>query len=124
MTKRLTGNNLIIHLVLVSIMAGCTTMQPVYGTDARSLARQIQVGNKINIIRNDESDVTFKVGAVSDEGISGDGVFVAYSDIRQVQISTAKPMNQTLILVIVVAASMLFISSQAGCNSFREVCNE
>ncbi len=42
-------------------------MQPVYGTDARSLARQIQVGNKINIIRNDESDVTFKVGAVSDE---------------------------------------------------------
>ncbi len=84
MTNRLTFNKLIIHLVLVSIIAGCTTMQPVYGTDARSLARQIQVGDKIKIIRNDESDVTFNVGA----------------------------------------ASMLFISSQAGCNSFKEVCNE
>ena len=60
MTNRLTFNKLIIHLVLVSIIAGCTTMQPVYGTDARSLARQIQVGDKIKIIRNDESDVTFK----------------------------------------------------------------
>ncbi len=47
MTKRLTVNKLIIHLVLVSIIAGCTSMQPVYGTDARSLARQIQVGDKI-----------------------------------------------------------------------------
>jgi hypothetical protein len=51
MTKRLTVNNLVIHLVLVSIIAGCTTMQPVYGTDARSLARQIRVGDKIKIIR-------------------------------------------------------------------------
>ncbi len=87
MTSRLTVNKFIIYLVLIAFTAGCTTMRSLPATDAQSLASQIEVGDKINIIRNDNTDVTFKVSAVSDEGISGVGVFVAYSDIRQVQIS-------------------------------------
>ena len=58
-------------------------------------------------MRNDDTDVTFKVSAVSDEGISGDGVFVAYSDIRWVQVSqtsTGKTVVLVAGIVVVVAA--------------------
>ncbi len=87
MASRLTGNKFIIYLVLIAFTAGCTTMRSLPTTDAQSLASQIEVGDKIKIMRNDDTDVTFKVSDVSDEGISGDGVFVAYSDIRSVQVS-------------------------------------
>ena len=62
-------------------------MQPLYAPDAQSLASQIEVDDKIKIIRNDETEATLKVSAISNEGLSSDGVFVAYSDIRQVQVS-------------------------------------
>ena len=100
---RLTVNKFIIYLVLIAFTAGCTTMRSLPTTYARSLASQIEVGDKINIIRNDLTDVTFEVGAVSDEGISGDGVFVAYSDIRQVQVrqfSTGKTVGLVAAIVL------------------------
>ena len=102
MTSRLTVNKFIIYLVLIAFTAGCTTMRSLPATDAQSLASQIEVGDKIKIIRNDLTDVTFEVGAVSDEGISGDGVFVAYSDIRQVQVrqfSTGKTVGLVAAIV-------------------------
>ena len=107
MTSRLTVNKFIIYLVLIAFTAGCTTMRSLPATDAQSLASQIEVGDKIKIIRNDLTDVTFEVGAVSDEGISGDGVFVAYSDIWQVQVrqfSTVKTVG--LVGAIVVGLSI------------------
>ncbi len=113
MTSRLTVNKFIIYLVLIAFTAGCTTMRSLPATDAQSLASQIEVGDKIKIIRNDLTDVTFKVSAVSDEGISGVGVFVAYSDIRQVQVrqfSTGKTVGLVAAIVAVLAA----VASSAG----------
>ena len=114
MTSRLTVNKFIIYLVLIAFTAGCTTMRSLPATDAQALASQIEVGDKIKIIRNDLTDVTFEVGAVSDEGISGDGVFVAYSDIWQVQVrqhSTGKTVGLVaaigVVLAIAIAASNL-----------------
>jgi len=119
MTSRLTVNKFIIYLVLIAFAAGCTTMRSLPATDAQSLASQIEVGDKIKISRNDYTDVTFKVSAVSDEGISGDGVFVAYSDIRQVQVrqsSTGKTVGlvAAFVLVLVVASAASNISSGVG----------
>ena len=81
--------------------------------DAQLLASQIEVGDKIKIIRNDDTDVTFKVSAISDEGISGDEVFVRYSDIRQVQVS--QPSNENVLttvltVVVIVLVVALFVS--------------
>ncbi len=115
----------IVYLVLIAFTAGCTTMQSVPATDAQSLASQIKVGDKIKIMRNDDTDVTFKVSAVSDEGVSGDGVFVAYSNIRQVQVRTVNPMSDTWGMVILIAVATAYILSQAGCaNLPGHVCNE
>ena len=105
MTRVLTVNKFVIYLVLIAFTAGCTTMRPLPATDAQSLASQIEVGDKIEIVRNDLTEVSFKVNAVSDEGISGNGVFVAYSDIRQVQVSqfsTAKTWSLIAGIVVVV----------------------
>jgi len=105
---RLTINNFIIYLVLITFVAGCTSMQPLPATDAESLTSQIEVGDKIKIIRNDDTDVTFRVSAVSDDGISGDGVFVAYSDIRQVQVNqTGNGKTLGIVAGIVILAALI-----------------
>ena len=117
MASRLTVNRYIIYLVLIAFTAGCTTMQSLPATDAQSLASQIEVGDKIKIIRIDDTDVTFKVSAVSDEGISGDGVFVAYSDIRQVQVSQGSN-GMTLGLVAGIAILVALVASGGGGSSY------
>ncbi len=109
MTSRLTVNKFIIYLVLIAFTAGCTTMRPLPASDAQSLASQIEVGDKVKIMRNDDTDVTFKVSAVSDEGISGDDVFVAYSDIRWVQVSQTST-GKTVLLVAGIGVVVLAIA--------------
>jgi hypothetical protein len=112
MTSRLTVTKFIIYLVVIAFTAGCTTMRSLPATDAQSLTSQLEVGDEIKIMRNDDTDVTFKVSAVSDEGISGDGVFVAYSDIRQVQVrqsSTGKTVG--LVAAIVAGLAIAIIGS-------------
>ena len=119
MTNRLAVNKFIIYLVLVAFTAGCTTMRPLPATDAQSLANEIEVGDKIKISRNDYTDVTFKVSAVSDEGISGDGVFVAYSDIRQVQVrqsSTGKTVG--LVVAVGLAIAIAIGANDLGSGFF------
>ncbi len=104
MTSRLTVNKFIIYLVLIAFTAGCTTMRSLPATDAQSLASQIEVGDKIKIMRYDGTDVTFKVIAFYDEGIYGYGVFVTYSDIRGVQvrqISTWKTVGLVAAVIVV-----------------------
>ena len=119
MTSRLAVNKFIIYLVLIAFTAGCTTMRSLPATDAQSLASQIEVGDKIKIMRNDNTDVTFKVSAVSDEGISGDGVFVAYSNIRQVQVSqTSIGKTLGLVAAIVVVVGAIALSDTGGVGGF------
>ena len=117
MTSRLTANKLIIYLVLIAFTAGCTTMRSLPAIDAQSLASQIEVGDKIKIMRTDDTDVTFKVSAVSDEGISGDGVFVAYSDIRQIQVSQGSS-GMTLGLVAGIVILVALAASGGGGSSY------
>ena len=83
----------VICFVLIAFTAGCTTMQPVYGTNAAAVSAQIEVGDKIGITRNDSSSAKFTVTAISDDGISGDGTFVAFSDIKQLQLQVRRKNN-------------------------------
>ncbi len=109
MTRLLTVNRFVIYLVLIAFTAGCTTtMRTLPTNDAQSLASQLEVGDKIKIIRNDDTDVTFEVVTVSDEGISGEGVFVAYSDIRQVQGSQKISIGETWVLGAAIVLVVLF----------------
>ena len=117
MTRLLTVNKFVIYLVLIAFTAGCTTMRSLPTNDAQSLASQLEVGDKIKIIRNDDTDVTFEVVTVSDEGISGEGAFVAYSDIRQVQVShasTGAKVGWVAAMVVVFVALLGSIADPLG----------
>ena len=95
----------VIYIVLISFATGCTTMRPLPATDAQSIASHIEVGDKVQIIRNDASDVKFKVETISNEGLDGDGIFVAYSDILQISVrehSTAKTVGLIAAILVVV----------------------
>ena len=119
MTRVLTVNKFVIYLVLIAFTAGCTTMRSLPATDAQSLASQIEVGDKIEIVRNDLTEVSFKVNAVSDEGISGNGVFVAYSDIRQVQVSQfSHAKTWSLIAAIAVGLLIAIAANDLGSGFF------
>jgi hypothetical protein len=117
MTRLLTVNKFVIYLVLIAFTAGCTTtMRSLPTNDAQSLASQLEVGDKIKIIRNDDTDVTFEVVTVSDEGISGEGVFVAYSDIQQVQVSQVNQLGTVwkvglLAIFVFVIAGVVSVST-------------
>ena len=114
---RLATNKFIIYLVLIAFTAGCTTLKPLPASNAQSYASQLEVGDKVKIIRNNGTDISFKVTAVSDEGISGDGEFVAHSDIRQVEVrqfSTGKTVG--LIVGIVGVLAAIASSTDTGAN--------
>jgi hypothetical protein len=100
-----TANKFVISIVLISFVTGCTTMRPLPAADAQSIASHIEVGDKVQIIRNDASDVKFKVETISDEGLEGGGIVVAYSDILQISVrehSTAKTVGLIAAILIVV----------------------
>jgi len=98
-------DKVVICILLISFVTGCTTMRPLPAADAQSIASHIEVGDKVQIIRNDASDVKFKVETISNEGLDGDGIFVAYSDILQISVrehSTAKTVGLIAAILIVV----------------------
>ena len=98
-------DKVVICIVLISFVTGFTTMRPLPATDAQSIASHIEVGDKVQITRNDASDVKFKVETISNEGLDGDGIFVAYSDILQIGVrehSTAKTVGLIAAIMVVV----------------------
>jgi hypothetical protein len=98
-------DKVIICIVLLAFITGCTTMRALPSSDAQSIASQVEVGDKVQVTRSDGSDVKFKVEEISNEGLAGDGVFVAYSDVLQVRVrehSTAKTVGLVVAILLVV----------------------
>ncbi len=111
MTQRLTVSKFIIYLVLIAFATGCTAMRPLAEPNVQSLESQVEAGDNIKIIRNDHTEVMFDVSAVSDKGISGDGVYVDYSDIWQVQIRRFSAGKTAGLVVAIVAVAAISVNS-------------
>jgi hypothetical protein len=102
-----TANKFVISIVLLSIVSGCTTARSLPTNDPQSVASQLEIGDKVRITRSDASEIKFKIDAISNKGIGGDGIFVAYIDIQQVQIrehSTAKTVALVAVILVVLKA--------------------
>jgi hypothetical protein len=98
-------DKVVIGIVLISFATGCTTMRSLPSNDAQSIASQLKVGDNVQITRSDASVVKFKVEAISNEGLTGDGILVAYSDILQVRVrehSTAKTVGLVVAILVIV----------------------
>ncbi len=116
---RLKFNKFVVYFALIAFLTGCSSVQTLPGTDPQSLASQVKVGDYVKIVRNDDTAAKIFVDTISDEGIGGDGVFVAYPDIYEVQIIRANKLLKgttgnisavLLILVVIVAASVTQIT--------------
>ena len=103
----------IVFLILVTFTVGCTTMQPIRGTDRETLSNQISVGDTVEIAQKTGGIVRFEVDEISESGIGGEGKFIAYRDIRQVwisQISRKSPGGIVLGIVVIVGGVALLLA--------------
>lgn len=105
-------------LVLVTFSTACTIMQPLSTTGDQTLSSQIAVGDKVEITRTDGTALTFKVGNVSELGISGGGEFVAYSDIRHASIRQVRMGPTVGIIAGIVAIALLAGGSGGGGGAY------
>lgn len=76
----------LVCLVLVFFFSGCTTYQQLALGNLGALQDQLQPGDDVKVMRNDGSSLTFGIDSVTDEGISGDGTSVAWSDMQQIEL--------------------------------------
>ncbi len=111
------ANKIVISIALLSIVSGCTTTRSLPTNDAQSVASQLNIGDKVRITRSDASEVKFKIDAISNEGIEGDGIFVAYTDIQQIQIrehSTAKTVALVAVILVVLKGLIDYADATAS----------
>ena len=97
-------NKVVICIVLILFVAGCTTMRPLPATDAQSIASQLELGDKVQITRSDAWDVAFRVVSISNERLAGKGFCVAYCDTLQGRVeaqgSAETPALVTKVMVV------------------------
>lgn len=80
-------------------------MRSLPASDVQTIASELTVGDKVRITRSDASVVKFKLETISSEGIGGGDIFVAYTDIQQVELrehSTAKTVGLVAIILILI----------------------
>lgn len=99
----------LVVLIIVTFTSGCTTMQPIRGTDGESLSNQISVGDTVEITRLDGEVVKFKVDDVLQSGVGGEGQFIAYKDIRQVRVARKGSATPALLIVGGIVAAILLV---------------
>ena len=92
----------ILCLVVVICLAGCTTLVPLSMTVGQAMQTQLEIGDEVRITRKDGSILEFTMDAVTDEGVSGDGNFVAWSDVQQLEVRQFSA-GKTIGLVALVA---------------------
>jgi hypothetical protein len=108
---------IIIALFLCLFTAGCTTTTKVPATYWSTLATRIEPGDKVAITKSDGQEVKFKVDEVNNQGIAGDGQYVAYADMREVLL-TEYDSEKTTEVVLVVAGT-----AAVGYLFLRELAN-
>ena len=105
--KESTASRLVTFLALVAFATGCSTMQPISGSDFVAITAQVDIGDKVKITRSDSSTIKFRVDEISESGIGGDGEFVAFDEIHTIEAGRGELGTGILMAtfaVIVVAA--------------------
>ena len=83
-TSKSIAGMVVVYLLLAAFSTGCSNIQLLSDKNGEPTTTQIAVGDEITVIQYAGTVVTMTVGAISDEGISGDNEFVAFDDMRQV----------------------------------------
>ncbi|MBT8100741.1 MAG: hypothetical protein KJO82_13380 [Gammaproteobacteria bacterium] len=90
-----TWQKTITCIVLLAFTTACTSMRPIVATDATMWHEQLSAGDEVHVRRNDGSEVLFTIEALDDEGISGGGFDVAYTDIAELSVKQVSAPRST-----------------------------
>ncbi len=75
----------IVMVVLLLVLAGCKTMQPVAHDDWK-LAGQVEPGDRVEVVTTDGRTESFVVTEVTDDALVGSDVRVERTDIAQLRV--------------------------------------
>ena len=93
--------NIAFGVLLCIVSVGCMTTNQYSTTSAQTL---FEPGDKVTITKSDGQVVEFKVEEVNEQGISGDGKYVAYTDMREVLITELDSEKTTEVVVTAAGA--------------------
>lgn len=75
--------------LIVALLAACATVTPI-GSDRDAIRRQVGVGDVVAVTTVAGDKLRFKVEALGDTAISGEGEVVSYADIGQLGVVQEK----------------------------------
>lgn len=117
MNRREYFNKSLVCFVLLTLTLGCTTTRPFTASSPQELVDLVAVGDAIEIERKNGTRATLKVTDVSKDGISGDGIFVAYADIKQILVTRENRVGTGLMVIL--GISVLYaLEKNADCGIF------
>lgn len=118
MTRRDAFDKVVVCMVLLAFMFGCTTTRPLTTTSPQELARSVGVGDEIEIMRHDGSRLEFEVTEVSRDGIGGSGVFVPYNEMQQVSRIQENMVGTGLLVIVIVGLLYALAKNLDDCGPF------
>ena len=92
---------------LSAVSVGCTTTNQYSTTSAHTL---FEPGDKVTITKRNGQVVDFKVEEVNEQGISGGGEHVAYTDMWKILITELDSEKTTEVVLTMVSASIVLSS--------------
>ena len=108
----------IVYLVFVTFMIGCTTLRPLSLSNRQAVQSELQAGDEVKVTRKDGSAMSFGIDTVTDEGISGDGTLIAWSDMQQIEVREYSGAKTFILGAVVVGAVVLASSLDDGVDVY------
>ena len=112
---------LVVYLIIMSVVAGCTTMQPLSSTSPSTALNAVDVGDTVRISKNNGTEVTFEVTKISRRGIEGENVAVAYRDMRAIHVQRLNYEGAAIVGAALVGFVWLMTEIGKGLNSMSRL---
>lgn len=87
-------------------------------TDRQAVQGQLEVGDDVRVTRKDGSILEFATDSVTADGVSGDGNFVAWSDVQQLEVRQFSTGKTVGLVVLVAGVAYAGIAVAAENSSF------
>lgn len=78
-------------LFVAICMLGCTTMRPLADTTPKAITQALKIGDEVAVKTKDGKSLSFKVEALDEKAISGEGMKVEIKNIQSLKVKKPSP---------------------------------
>ena len=119
MHARSALTRLVICLVTLSLVTGCSTSRVVNYSASQPLSSQVAVGDKVEVLKKDGEKLRFKVSDVSAEGLHGPDVFVPAAEVDTVTVvEGVHPAMIAFVVALAATAVWMLVDSDDVCGDW------